>query len=242
MTALHLAAQELIQRVAKIRVPELVATATGWTTDGELISETVERPIQELAFDEVSLEVNIGDIQPDVVGSQQGERHFIEIAVTHFVDEQKRQKLAAHGVPTLEVDLSGVVAYDWQSLHAQVIDQVELKRWVHHPALADMQAQADQAVQLRIAQDHQVDPLPSATMRAVWSRTFHFNQARVYVDGFPQHIRIRQTHYLKGETFSAMHSLIRSLGGRTTGDRFWSVPLPAKEALLDGLKRMWSAY
>ncbi|WP_460535441.1 hypothetical protein [Chitinimonas naiadis] len=244
MTALHLAAQHLIQRVGKLRVPALVAQATATSASGELLQESVVKPSELLIFDEVSLEVNLGDIRPDVVGTNPTASYFIEVAVTHFVDEQKHGKLKQHDVPTVEIDLSNVTASDWDSLYTAVIDSVELKQWVHHPAWADMQRQAEAALRARLAAAEAASDVmeqpQSKFSQAEWSRTYRFNRACVYVDGFNHYIRIHQTNFVCSETFSAMNALIRRLGGCATGDRYWKVPMRAKESLLDGLGNIFS--
>lgn len=82
-------------------------------------------------------EVAIADIRPDVVAWDRSVgRVFVEILVTHAVDEEKRGKLAGIGTPALEVDLSGVprdITED--ELRSLLFDGMSLYRWAYHPVI-----------------------------------------------------------------------------------------------------------
>lgn len=68
---------------------------------------TIESDNENIIFDEVFLEVRDGNRIPDVIATVNGERIYIEIAVTHFCDKQKIIEFKYKNVNCLEIDLSG---------------------------------------------------------------------------------------------------------------------------------------
>jgi hypothetical protein len=66
---------------------------------------------------------------------------LIEVAVTHKVDEEKLRKIRHLDLPTLEIDLGsmgGRLTLD--GLRKLVVDGMEGKQWLHHPALRTRRA------------------------------------------------------------------------------------------------------
>lgn len=63
---------------------------------------------QQVPVDSVGLEKRFGAVVPDVVIYSGGKPIFVEIFVTHRIDTEKLDKLKALGIPTIEVDLSGM--------------------------------------------------------------------------------------------------------------------------------------
>ncbi len=66
---------------------------------------------------------------------------LIEVAVTHKVDEEKLRKVRDVDLPTLEIDLGsmgGRITLD--GLRKLVVDGIEGKQWLHHPALRTRRA------------------------------------------------------------------------------------------------------
>ena len=58
------------------------------------------------SFDHVDVEVNQGDIIPDLVGYVSDRKLLIEVRVTHAVDENKKSKIIQRGTSCIEIDLS----------------------------------------------------------------------------------------------------------------------------------------
>ncbi|PHV10022.1 competence protein CoiA family protein [Chitinimonas sp. BJB300] len=143
-SALHKAAKECIRRAMKLWVPAISVTETARLEDGRTASATITLEANENVFDEVVLEAAVGDIRPDVTAHQKPGQLFIEIAVNHFVDEEKRAKLLAIGVPTIEIalDLIRHEAWDWDKLGELVIQSLENKQWLVFPDLAEIRAEA----------------------------------------------------------------------------------------------------
>lgn len=99
-------------------------------------------PPRTVRFDSVVLEHAAGDMRPDIIASI-GQTHlYIEVAVTHFVDQVKQAKIISRGVSTIEIDVSNLhqSEWSWESLKKLVLDGQEGKRWLLNKkaeALAD---------------------------------------------------------------------------------------------------------
>ena len=131
-TSIHLLAKEIIQDAKRIYLPEIVARYAFRVpeVEDEFIYET-ERGDRELRFsacgneafekkffaggfvsdriESVELEQSQGGMIPDiVVHFKDGARLFVEIYVTHKVDEEKKEKLRAQGVSCIEINLSAI--------------------------------------------------------------------------------------------------------------------------------------
>jgi hypothetical protein len=124
-TALHLAAKAAIERAGYFVIPavrlEFGSYKAPWT-----LAEA-----QRIVPDGIALEQRLGGVVPDVVLTVVGRPLLVEVAVTHHVDHEKAQRLAAAGLSTVEVSI-GHLARDASesAIGAAVVDGVEHKRWV----------------------------------------------------------------------------------------------------------------
>ena len=132
-TSIHLLAKEIIQESKKIYLPEIsvwyryhvprVEKRYSYSTKSfrfkkgiffnarneEIYRKYFHGGVVENQVERVELEQSEGDIIPDIiVYFRNGTRLFVEIYVTHKVDEAKEAKLREKGVSCLEVDLSSV--------------------------------------------------------------------------------------------------------------------------------------
>jgi hypothetical protein len=81
------------------------------------------------------------DEQHDEFLAHWSETVLIEVAVTHKVDEEKLRKIQHLDLPTLEIDLSSIGGrLTPDGLRKLVIDGLEGKRWLHHPAVRTYRA------------------------------------------------------------------------------------------------------
>ena len=62
----------------------------------------------EFEIERVELEKRCNDIVPDIVVYAGGKQLFIEIYVTHAIDEVKLQKIVSANISTIEIDLSNI--------------------------------------------------------------------------------------------------------------------------------------
>jgi hypothetical protein len=81
----------------------------------------------------VYLEKRFDDIIPDIIVEIKGKPLIIEIAVTHFIDSEKKNKIAKHQIAAIEIDLS---KYDRQitfdELETILLENVEKKKWIYN--------------------------------------------------------------------------------------------------------------
>lgn len=160
-TTLHLAAKALLSKERRLVLPE----ASAWVEirDGNGRSREVRGKIlsaESIIFDEVVEEKRLGSIIPDLI-CKAGERSIlVEIAVTHFVDEIKREKIKALGLECIEIDLSGLAAgWNWHTLKKSIVDGVvvgkEHKRWIAHPKSKELRAELQRREQQKADMEKQ---------------------------------------------------------------------------------------
>lgn len=159
-TYLHRRAKEVIKDAMCMSVPALVCSA-GIPDSGQYFSNTealvLFKPKQgagrqpsaieviqkrtNMVFRDVILEYNTSEHSfiPDCYAiTTDGQKMYIEIYVTHAVEEEKRDLLAKQGVSTLEIDLSDPIYRqiedpEWEKrLKYAVIEQVKQKEWLFH--------------------------------------------------------------------------------------------------------------
>jgi hypothetical protein len=125
-SSLHLAAKDILLETKQITLPAAEYEFPG-KQSSFLLAEA-----QMLTLDDVILEKREGDITPDVIAVANGVRIFIEIFVTHKVDEDKLDKIREMGVLAVEVDLSEYDRdFDREILRKAICERGEDKRWLY---------------------------------------------------------------------------------------------------------------
>lgn len=127
-TALHKMVKQKLLEAEGISLPpllhlfkcELVVFVNGETVEPALIDD----------------ERSFGTVTPDIyVKTVDGREFFIEIYVTHAVDDEKIEKLEKIGIPTLELDFSETPRdISPEQLDAAITKAFYLGNWVYHPA------------------------------------------------------------------------------------------------------------
>lgn len=108
---LHLAAKAVLLKERRMTFPGLILTATAHDAQGGAHTVSVEAfPPRSVVFDEVTEEKRLGDIIPDLICKVGGRALPVEIAMTHSIDEIKRERIRALGVACVEIDLSTLAA------------------------------------------------------------------------------------------------------------------------------------
>ena len=89
-------------------------------------------PSIRCSFEQVDLEVFLVDIRPDIVCTLGGKKLYVEVAVTHFVDDIKMAKLQARGISTIEIDVSKLQHIDlsFEKLEDLVLNNAANKKWL----------------------------------------------------------------------------------------------------------------
>ena len=140
-SALHILAKEIIQEEKKIGLPALKVNFDEISKKNikseyyELPDEMIYKSAQTVVCEQVVLEKKISDIVPDII-VKIGERYcLIEIAVTHFVDEIKTEKIKKLGLPVIEIDLSMLSGIELgrDNVKKVLLEESDLKYWIHNP-------------------------------------------------------------------------------------------------------------
>ena len=102
-SSLHLAAKAILSRSEKMVIPPVYVEFPQSGKPKELISKE-----REISIDDVELEKRFDDIIADIVVDSGDEHFFIEIYVTHPIDDEKLKKLKEKNISTIEIDLSKI--------------------------------------------------------------------------------------------------------------------------------------
>lgn len=107
-TALHKAAKQVLLDKKMVLLPSVSASAYRRDDISRIYVEVPKSiPSRMIELDSVVDEARgYEGIIPDIVATVGNKLLLIEIAVTHFVDQEKLDKLKALGLATLEIDLS----------------------------------------------------------------------------------------------------------------------------------------
>ncbi len=235
-SALHLAAKQVLLDSSGITLPEVVENVTVELPDGRTGTAQSVRSVVWLDYESVELEKSYGEVKPDAVVSFGDEILFIEIAVTHFVDDEKAKIIEDMDIPTIEIDLSGIGHYkwDWDSLKEAVIDGAILKRWIHQLGKDELVNEARQSA-FSIAM---ACPTPVISNKPKRTR-FWVGKRMIDVIERPFGLAVWSPYDpVLNET---VKSLMRIAGGRWQ-PRFknWLLPTEAKEWIFGELSKLSS--
>lgn len=152
-TAIHLAAKDVFLNYQAFRLPGVAGrfdfTADYWASfdfdasdyrgcvPGSIdVAAEYNFPARYVAVHEVFLERKTEDIVPDIILCTENGPVLVEIAVTHFIDDRKQEKLKRLDIPTIEIDLSKVARdLALPQLEDLLIHQSVHKRWAHNSKL-----------------------------------------------------------------------------------------------------------
>ena len=127
-TSLHLAAKEILREAKQFKIPAVYVEFPESYKEKEKISDERIIPI-----DDVALEQRCGDVVPDIVINSKGQTLFVEIFVTHKVDDDKLEKIRKQGISTIEIDLSSLDEdLVYENRPDILINNCDLKAWVYN--------------------------------------------------------------------------------------------------------------
>ena len=101
-TSLHLLAKEIISKSKKFTIPSVYVEFHSYK-EKEYISQS-----KEITVDRIELEKSFGGIIPDIVIYCGEKKLFVEIFVTHKIDEEKLNRIKSEDISTIEIDLSKI--------------------------------------------------------------------------------------------------------------------------------------
>lgn len=147
MTALHLMAQNILQTTKQVMLPAYN-------------KEFVQRKARSIAFDNVTLEDFITEQEiirkPDCIGriTKGGQEYtlWIEILVTHKVDDKKKKDIKTLRQHCIEIDLSDMLNtdYDTKTVAERLLTRTNDRHWISYPELDDK----DNNLRLQKAQEN----------------------------------------------------------------------------------------
>lgn len=88
------------------------------------------------SFEAANVENRLNDIVPDVILYKNGKPLLVEIAVTHFIDNEKKNKINDMKLSTIEIDLSqynrNFINMTVEELEKIIIEDSENKKWIYN--------------------------------------------------------------------------------------------------------------
>ncbi|MBP0989823.1 MAG: hypothetical protein J5874_01405 [Oscillospiraceae bacterium] len=121
-SALHLMAKNTMASLKCLFVPDMDDSSSGSVRDFSAV-ELESRSFQSFI--------------PDIVLKNNDEILCVEILVTHAVDEEKEKKIERSKIPTVEIDLGGMLeSFDEKSI-TEVFLSGRLTKWVYNSVIAE---------------------------------------------------------------------------------------------------------
>lgn len=149
-TALHILAKEIIAQNGTMLFPSIRheyinSSHFSHKYIQDLPEYFVIKPERHIKCNKVLLERKLSSIVPDVIFVSGENICIIEIAVTHFVDKIKEEKIKSLGFPAIEIDLSDYYRQNLnrEEIEKQIINKSENRRWIYYPNLAHLISQED---------------------------------------------------------------------------------------------------
>ena len=138
-TALHKLAKSILKNSRHIKLPQYVIDAKKDTNRNRYDPNQNEPYIGmiEMNFDytDAKVEVDLGEIVSDLVLSDGKMQLCVEIAVTHYVDNEKYNKIRNNGISTIEIDICSFLEddkFDEEKLKEALLEDVKEKKWIFH--------------------------------------------------------------------------------------------------------------
>jgi len=159
-TTLHRAAKKILFKERRMVLPELKLRIEVVDANGRK-HEVRERAldVQSVVFDEVTEEEWLGNITPDLVCKFGGRTLLVEVAVTHFINEIKAEKIRARNIDCIEIDLGHLhhrqSGWNWHSLRNALVDGVEHKTWIAKQDGEHLRAEVQRRAQQKIDMENQ---------------------------------------------------------------------------------------
>jgi rubrerythrin len=137
MSDLHIIAQRILLESRKIATPAFMRQPTYTLEDGsKLVGKEICIPSQTLEASAAYMEYQWEGFTPDIAFEVGEKLLFIEIAVTHFVEEKKKNAVKSNGAAMIEIDLSCIdhkTLFNKSELESLIIEQSENSYWINNP-------------------------------------------------------------------------------------------------------------
>lgn len=236
-SALHLAAKQVLVDAQGVTLPEIHVTRSVCLGDGRTgQGEAVRRPAW-IDFVRAELEQQLGQIRPDLIADTGDSVLVVEIAVTHFVDEDKRRALKSVEIPAVEINLACIYReqWGWDDLREVVVEGTAAKSWLWMPHDRLLE---EEALKKAYANAQQVPIVASATLPRKPPRTRYWVGQRM-VDVIERPFGLAVWSPYDPALNEQLKAIMRVLGGLWQPRfRNWLVPTEAKPYLLEELARI----
>lgn len=134
-SAIHLAAKQLIEEHRKLYIPDLIVQVFvldemgyGHSPKKTLIPAGIKD------FNMVRLEQSVSNFRPDIIATTiNGNDLIVEIAVTHFVDDEKLERIKSYGCAAIEIDASRIADLNFEALRKLLFEASPNAKWLFHP-------------------------------------------------------------------------------------------------------------
>jgi hypothetical protein len=139
-TALHKLAKQIVEERLTLMVPKRIA-----------VHENVESVLPgatNITLDSARVEfTEFTQIVPDLYVTV-GERELlVEIAVTHFCDDDKILRIRSHGIAAIEIDLSGIARDAPSEAIAEAVLRTAPRKWLFNQGIDDAVCELEEAAQ-----------------------------------------------------------------------------------------------
>jgi hypothetical protein len=134
-SAIHAAAKQVLIEHNGLCLPGMRVVVHGQASSGRALEEwSVLSEERVVRFERTCAEVWEDGIRPDVVGYRGERKLLVEMYFRHRVDDDKRRKIAALKLPTIEVDLSDLdVSTGFDAIAQRVLHETVYKSWLFFP-------------------------------------------------------------------------------------------------------------
>ncbi|WP_143748494.1 competence protein CoiA family protein [Mesorhizobium carmichaelinearum] len=134
-TVLHLLAKEALRSSPTMVLPG---------RPGLENKRVVTKPTREVQTQFLRMEyTDPKKIIPDLYVRALGYDLFVEVAVTHFADAAKIQRLREHNIPAVEIDLSKLPRDSLRDAINEAVLKTATRRWLYHPGIEAAWAKQD---------------------------------------------------------------------------------------------------
>lgn len=172
-SALHLGAKQILLEGRKFAVPALEVFACVTDRNTGLSGEASKQlPSKLVEFTEVRQEVNLGGVVADIYAICRDRPLIIEIAVTHFCDEEKIRRIEQLGLPVVELDLSHLKPpITMADLRTWVVQLLGRKKWLVNPRRIELQKAAEEEAKANL-QRILTEEAKWAPNKGIWDRRY----------------------------------------------------------------------
>lgn len=140
-TMLHFLAKEIIEKNGGLVLPNVTFYLSSYASSYYETNHYRNKPNQVVKplyvqFDKVEVEKYRSGIKPDLIGYINNKELYIEIAVTHFIDDEKKNKIKESNLSVIEIDLSSFERNTKESMLNETLSgNTSIMKWVNNPII-----------------------------------------------------------------------------------------------------------